>query len=89
MNIVFFDIKESVLSDFESIIGKVETSLDSGLPFSTLYVHTDVRQLLKQGIAQKDGCKPVDIVVSPANSHGFMDGGIDMVLYLHFKFLPS
>ena len=62
-NLLFFDISESFINQYENTIGFIEE-------IQIKYVHTNVTDLIKS--------KMIHIIVSPANSLGFMDGGIDI-----------
>lgn len=62
-NLLFFDISESNINEYKNTIGE-NTSIQ------IQYIHTNVVDLIKN--------KQIHIIVSPANSLGFMDGGIDI-----------
>ena len=62
-NLLFFDISETFINEYKNTIGFIDQ-------IQIQYLHTNVTDLIKSG--------RIHIIVSPANSLGFMDGGIDI-----------
>jgi O-acetyl-ADP-ribose deacetylase (regulator of RNase III) len=62
-NLIFFDISESHINEYKNTIGDLQQ-------IQVQYIHTNVVDLLEN--------QKIHIIVSPANSLGFMDGGIDI-----------
>lgn len=62
-SLLFFDFDKEKIDEYERIIGKKDN-------IDIEYLHIDVRDLIKE--------HNIDVIVSPANSLGFMDGGIDI-----------
>jgi O-acetyl-ADP-ribose deacetylase (regulator of RNase III) len=68
--LLFFDYSNKI-DDYREIIGEQFTGrAGDGVSIHTYFVKTDVRELVKE--------YNINCIVPPANSLGFMDGGIDM-----------
>jgi len=77
--LIFFDYDKSIVDAFIKIISVIQFE-NTKLKKANInpifeYIQCDVRKLEKK----------VDIFVSPANSHGYMDGGIDEIYMKMFK----
>jgi len=68
LSLLFFDHSDKI-EDYRRIINE-KTIKTTSITIETYFVKSDVRDLVKKF--------KVDCIVSPANSIGFMDGGIDM-----------
>lgn len=79
MKLIFFDYDKNIVDAMIKIISMIQFE-KSKLKRSNInpifeYIQCDVRKLNNK----------VDIFVSPANSHGYMDGGIDEIYSKMFK----
>ena len=68
IRLIFFDVAEDRIEEYKKVIQAPDT--DTSV-FDVMFLADDVRDVLEDNF--------IDILVSPANSHGFMDGGIDDV----------
>lgn len=62
-NVIFFDISEAHINEYKNTIGDLKQ-------MKIQYIHSNVVDLIES--------EKIHIIVSPANSLGFMDGGIDI-----------
>ena len=70
LNLLFFDHNDKI-EDYRTAIGEEGLHRVDGVPVQCYFLKTDVKDLIKD--------YRIDCIVSPANSLGFMDGGIDMI----------
>lgn len=68
--LLFFDHSDKI-EDYRSTIGEDTKYHIDGLPVRCYFVKSDVKDLVND--------YAINCIVSPANSLGFMDGGIDMI----------
>ena len=62
LKIIFFDMNKSFISSYQNVL---QNNMSN-----TKFIHTDLDTLIKQNPF-------INAIVSPANSYGFMNGGID------------
>lgn len=74
-NYLFFDIDPDLLEAYARELGRLDP--DSEPRVRVLTVPTDVRSLAAAPGHADDNGDRIDVFVSPANSFGWMDGGID------------
>jgi O-acetyl-ADP-ribose deacetylase (regulator of RNase III) len=63
--LIFFDIKKDFIEQYRFILG-------NKIP-NSIFIHDDLESLLQKN-------KNVNAIVSPANSYGFFNGGIDRTI---------
>lgn len=66
IRLIFFDLQSESIEDYKDTLAAPDNS-----PYDIMFCADDVKNILEENY--------IDIIVSPANSHGFMDGGIDDV----------
>lgn len=71
INLLFFDHNKDNVDDYQRVISEKRWGSTEKTQLHSYFITSDVNELVKQ--------YDINIIVSPANSLGFMDGGIDMV----------